>query len=146
MRLKRSPPARPDRDVQMLLNWKFFTSERDGTKMNIDEITIGNAKKLLEMFQQTTPALADSPLVNGALCIVIADRGWVWVGKADQVGDAVHIHDARCIRRWGTTDGLAQLATDGPQPDTKLESPATVRVPLRSVVAVIPCRQEAWAL
>lgn len=114
--------------------------------MNIDDIKIGDAKQLAKMFQPIPQLVATQTeaLASGELCIVVADRGWVWVGNADQHGDIIVIEQARCVRRWGTTEGLAQLAQHGPQQETKLEQPSTVRVPLRSVVGVIPCEVASW--
>lgn len=78
--------------------------------------------------------------------IVVADRGHVWVGVLISDGDPdfLRIAEARVIRRWGTTEGLNQLATKGPQPNTKLDAPATVLVAKRAVIAVIPCEPAAW--
>ncbi len=85
------------------------------------------------------------------LSIVIADRGWVWVGKVSAnaeaamlAGSMVVIEDARCVRRWGTTEGLGQLARKGPQPNTKLETPTTVKVAGKAVIAILPCEPSAW--
>lgn len=57
--------------------------------------------------------------------IFVLPAGWVLVGTIDSVSEGrVHLSDAKVIRRWGTTNGLAQLALDGPTSDTCLE-PAT---------------------
>lgn len=53
--------------------------------------------------------------------IIIAQRGWVFVGDVTRSGDDVTINDAQCIRRWGTTKGLGQLATEGPTRNTVLD-------------------------
>lgn len=75
--------------------------------------------------------------------IVVADRGWVWVGKTEEVGDKLVITDARCIRYWGTERGLGQLAESGPTANTKLDPIGTLRVPMRAVIALIACNS-AW--
>lgn len=53
--------------------------------------------------------------------IVVLDRGWVYVGNVIIEGDLVRIHNARCIRRWGTTKGLGELALTGPTKNTVLD-------------------------
>jgi hypothetical protein len=53
--------------------------------------------------------------------IVVLNRGWVAVGLFSQVGLNCRLDNAFVIRRWGTTEGLGQLAEDGPTPDTKLD-------------------------
>lgn len=75
--------------------------------------------------------------------IVVLDRGWVYVGKAAEQGDKLVIEDARCIRYWGTTRGLGQLAADGPTPNTKLDPVGRLIAPMRAVISVIACKT-AW--
>lgn len=72
--------------------------------------------------------------------IVVADRGWVYAGQAQQDGDVLVIENARCIRYWGTTRGLGQLAADGPTDNTKLDPVGRVLVPMRAVISIIACK------
>lgn len=59
--------------------------------------------------------------------IIVADRGWVFVGDCEDNQDgSVTIRHARNIRRWGTTTGLGQLA-NGPTSETKHDAAGTVR-------------------
>ena len=76
--------------------------------------------------------------------IVIAQRGWVFVGDVERSGDDVTINDARCIRRWGTTKGLGELAKNGPQKSTVLDDIGTVRLHVLAVVASLDCEAEKW--
>jgi hypothetical protein len=63
----------------------------------------------------------------GPVRIVVADRGWVFVGACDDNDDGtVTICNARNIRRWGTTTGLGELI-NGPLPETKHDKYGTVR-------------------
>ena len=78
------------------------------------------------------------------LRIVVAQRGWVFVGRVSQDGDSVVISDAKCIRRWGTQKGLGQLAANGPQSSTILDETGTVRMHALSIVAQIDCAEEKW--
>lgn len=77
--------------------------------------------------------------------IVIAQRGWVYVGRVDDSGDQVVITDARVVRRWGTTAGLGQLAEHGPQLNTVLDPAGTVRIHQLAVVAQIDAEEAVWA-
>lgn len=77
--------------------------------------------------------------------IVIAQRGWVFVGDVARSGDDVTINQAQCIRRWGTTKGLGELAKKGPQPNTVLDDMGTVRLHALAVVASLDCEAEKWA-
>lgn len=78
------------------------------------------------------------------LNLVIADRGHVWLGFVEEAGDWLIIRRARTVRRWGTTKGLAQLANEGRQEGTRLDDPAEVRLIKRALIALVPCRAEAW--
>jgi len=90
----------------------------------------------IEYFPVTAPVTAP----DGTKSIVIADRGWVFIGTVDTKEDGgVSIPDARVIRRWGTKTGLAQLANNGPTDETILEDSCPVLIPLHSVVAVLAC-------
>ena len=81
--------------------------------------------------------------LNG-YAIVVADRGFVWVGNVCVSGDWCIITDGRNIRYWGTTRGLGQLALEGPTKDTKLDPITTVRIPMRAVIAVIDTEVSKW--
>ena len=60
--------------------------------------------------------------------IVVADRGWVFVGNCEDHADgSVTIRNAKNIRRWGTTAGLGELV-NGPTPSTKADAYGEVRV------------------
>lgn len=80
------------------------------------------------------------------IAIVVADRGHVWVGEVPmpQQGDFITIYGARAVRRWGTSEGLNELAVKGPGPRTRLDAAATVKVATRAVIAIIPCEPTAW--
>lgn len=75
--------------------------------------------------------------------IVIADRGWVFVGKTEEMGDKLIVENARVIRRWGTTQGLGQLAESGPQPNTVLDPLGRLVLPSRAVIGIVACKS-AW--
>jgi hypothetical protein len=80
-----------------------------------------------------------------SLQIIIAERGWVFVGDCSRDGDQLIIANARNVRRWGTTSGLGQLAKDGPQAETQLDDYGTVRIHVLAVVAAIECDPAKWA-
>lgn len=80
-------------------------------------------------------------------CLIVADRGHVWVAQSaesDENNHWLHLHNARIVRDWGTSKGLNQLI-DGPLAETVLDQTAPiVSVAMRAVIAVIPCRAEPW--
>ncbi len=79
------------------------------------------------------------------LKIVIAERGWAFVGRVSREADQVVITDASVIRNWGTTKGIGQLAQHGPQAETVLDACPTVEIHVLAVVAQIACDEAAWS-
>lgn len=77
--------------------------------------------------------------------IVIAQRGWVFVGEVARSGEDVTITGAKCIRHWGTTKGLGELAKNGPQKNTVLDDMGIVRLHALAVVASVDCEESKWA-
>lgn len=107
--------------------------------MSEAETTEQASDRLLEGLELKAP----EP-VNHGLAIVIADRGWVFVGEATTDYDFVTIKGARCIRRWGTSEGLGELASKGPRPNTQLDAPVDMKIAARALIAIVPCEQSAW--
>ena len=91
--------------------------------MNINELTIGQAKELLCLFSGQAAAVNTSepcPIEQGERYIVTLQRGWIVVGNVTKKGDYLSITDAAVIERWGTTEGLGELAISGKTSDTRL--------------------------
>ena len=76
--------------------------------------------------------------------IVILQRGWVFVGRYSQDGEDCRLDAAKCVRRWGTTKGLGELALSGPLPDTILDDSPTVRFHALTVIATMDCAEDKW--
>ncbi len=75
--------------------------------------------------------------------IVILQRGWVFVGDFSQEGSECKLNNASCVRRWGTTEGLGQLASNGPLSETKLEPTPEITFHELTIVAKIKC-SDRW--
>ena len=89
--------------------------------------------------------MTHSDTIKYATCIVVADRGHVWVCRGvTETAIWLHLENARIIRRWGTEQGLNSLV-NGPRKETILDAPAPlVSVAMRAVIAIIPCT-EGWS-
>lgn len=113
--------------------------------MQLDDLTIGQAKQLAGMFgaTATTPP---GHLGGSAVKILICQRGFVFVGRVSRDGSYLVAEDALNIRRWGTTRGLGELASNGPVVGTtQLDAAGTLRVHELSVVALLDCDDARWA-
>ena len=76
--------------------------------------------------------------------IVVADRGFVYVGDVEVTDDWCVITNAKNVRYWGTTKGLGELAGGGPTAKTILDEVGTVRVPMRGVISIIDSEKKRW--
>lgn len=79
-----------------------------------------------------------------ALVIAVMDRGWVFVGRSMPAVKGLRLENAACIRRWGTTKGVGELALHGPQSSTVLDEAGTVIVPETAVICLIETSEEVW--
>jgi len=87
----------------------------------------------------------DSKKYEGNIKIVVADRGFVYVGMIEESGDFVTLHNAKNIRVWGTSKGLGELV-NGALPNTKLDNVGKIRIPMRAVISIIDVEQSKWKL
>lgn len=76
--------------------------------------------------------------------IVILQRGWVMIGRFSRDGDMCTLTDASVIRRWGTTKGLGQLAVEGKQPNTVLDSAGEVQFHILTAIAILAVEEGKW--
>ena len=81
---------------------------------------------------------------NSDIKIAILQRGWVFIGRFKQDGDNCVLNDAQCIRTWGTTGGLGELASNGPTSSTKLDPHGKVAFHVLTSVALIDCEKSKW--
>ena len=73
--------------------------------------------------------------------IVVCQRGFVYAGDVSQEGEYLVIRNAVNLRRWGTTQGLGELAEKGNRPETKADACGVVRVHQLAVVSMIDCKE-----
>ncbi len=81
----------------------------------------------------------------GSLNIVILQRGWIMVGYLERDGQDCKLTQASVIRKWGTTQGLGQIAQDGPASETVLDPcHGVVQFHWLTVIATIACDESKW--
>lgn len=110
--------------------------------MNIEELTIREAREIASAFgNHSNP----NPRKSYGLSIVVADRGFVYVGLTSIEGDMCNIENCRNIRYWGTENGLQQLVNDGPTSKSKIDDAMKlVALPLRAVISIHPVEAKSW--
>jgi hypothetical protein len=76
--------------------------------------------------------------------IVVLNRGWVVIGDFSDKGDECTLANASVIRKWGTTNGLGELAEKGKLADTVLDSCPNVHFNKMTMVARMDVNEENW--
>jgi len=85
------------------------------------------------------------PQFEGEYKIVVLQRGWIYVGKMERIGNDCKLRNAACIRQWGTTKGLPELV-EGPTTKTVLDkSLGTISFDWLTVVHTIDINPKKWA-
>ena len=111
--------------------------------INLDDLTIGQARQLAAQFGNVAPAVPQSGRVDHGWNIVVLERGFVYVGAVSTDDRWLYIENAANIRRWGTTRGLGELV-GGPRPDTKLDPAGAVQAPLTALIHLIQVEAGEW--
>ena len=76
--------------------------------------------------------------------IVVADRGFVYVGKVSMDAEHVHLTEAKNIRCWGTTKGLGELVLSGPTTNTVVDDCGSVMIPRRAIISIHATEPKLW--
>jgi hypothetical protein len=80
---------------------------------------------------------------NKTRVIVPLQRGFVATGIYYQKGDVGKLKKAAIVRRWGTTEGLGQLAEEGPLKNTILDYCPNITFHIREAIFIMEC-SNAW--
>jgi hypothetical protein len=83
---------------------------------------------------------------EGDIKIVILQRGWIYIGRFERIGNDCKLHNAYNIRTWGTTKGLPELV-NGATKDTKLDKcEGIVEFDWLTVIHTITVNSAKWTL
>ena len=109
--------------------------------MNIDELTVGQAKELSSLFGIRKECQKE---IDGGIRIVVLQRGWVIVGRYFRKGTECRVEGSFVIRRWGTTKGIGELALNGPLSNTVLEPTGLSEFHRSAEVLTVRCDESKW--
>ena len=117
--------------------------------MNIDNLTLGQAKELAALFSgaQTQQQPASLNSMVGKKCIVRTYSAGVWFGEiAEKSGNEVIVKDARRLWRWWAAEGisLSAVALHGIKHDKSKVAEAVPSVWLEAI-ELIPASDKAIA-
>jgi len=88
--------------------------------------------------------MEEKKMLDG-FCIVVVERGFVYVGDVTHDGQWCVVRNAKNIRYWGTTKGLGELALEGPKEKTKLDDIGVIRIPARAVITLVETEKSKWS-
>jgi len=113
--------------------------------MNLDELTLGQVKQLQCLLGAKETITGEPCCEQGEVKIAVLQRGWVFVGRYYKDGTACRLENSSVIRNWGTTQGLGEIASDGPTSNTKLDPAGVVRFNELTAVLIMDCEESKWA-
>ncbi len=91
-------------------------------------------KEALDTLRAAIPSTGD-----GGWEIYALIHGWVIAGQpVEDKEDFIRLGKAYVVRRWGTTKGLSQLATEGAQENTALDSLDGVKIQKCNILFSLP--------
>ena len=83
---------------------------------------------------------------DGDIKIVVLQRGWIYIGRFERIGNDCKLHNAYNIRSWGTTKGLPELV-NGATKDTKLDKcEGIVEFDWLTIIHTITVNSKSWPL
>jgi hypothetical protein len=83
---------------------------------------------------------------EGDVKIVVLQRGWVYIGRLERNGNDCKLHNAYCIRVWGTTKGLPELVNGATSKTTLDKCDGVVEFDYLTVVYTITVNAKSWPL
>lgn len=118
--------------------------------MNIEDLTYGEMKQIAALFNSGSSAQNNRLAPDGEIRIAVLQRGHIVVGRYSQDGEIGRLDNASVVRRWGTSEGLGELAERGPLPEsssngpTRLDKCPTVQFHTREVIFLMEVNADAW--
>ena len=110
------------------------------SKTEINEVEINGVQYVRK------DSIASKQEFDGEIKIVVLQRGWVYIGRFERNGNDCKLHNASCIRVWGTTKGLPELV-NGVTALTKLDKcEGVVEFDWLTVVHTITVNPYKWIL
>ncbi len=80
--------------------------------------------------------------------IYVLNLGWVVVGIEQEShnidNNLLNISNSFVVRRWGTSHGLGELATNGPLESTILDSIPQLKINTDSIIMILKCDASKW--
>lgn len=107
------------------------------TEINSDSVFIGGV-------EYAPKNNSVSPNYTGDIKIVVLQRGWIYIGRFERNGNDCKLHNASCIRIWGTTKGLQELVNGATSKTILDKCEGIVEFDWLTVVHTITVNKTKW--
>lgn len=120
--------------------------------MDIENLTIAQAREIASIFSGMTQHSTSRLAPDGEIRIAVLQRGHVVIGVYSQTGNIGRLEKASVIRRWGTSKGLGELAMSGPLSENEKNGPTIldacppVSFHVREVIMMMEVNKDAWGI
>ena len=117
--------------------------------MNLDDLTIGQAKELAAMFSGCAPAPTEAPASTSCQPVIVCTdkRGVVFGYTYNPMARPIYLNDARMCLYWSAAiGGVFGLAEVGPNADCKISAtiPSIALEGVTAVMTVDAKAEKAW--
>lgn len=86
----------------------------------------------------------DTQFQDGKIYIVKFIEWHAYIGRVYHEGSFLRMTHPKCIRDWGTTQGLGELF-GGPTSSTVLDLSGALNIPMTSTITLMEVDQTKWA-
>lgn len=127
--------------IEQPMGTEYPAPKFEGSKMDINSLTIGQAKELAAMFAMANPSSGAFTPHIGKICVVRTYASGVFMGTVTkQDGRMVEMTNARRLWSWKATEGisLSAVAVDGVDPRASKFPQVTPEHTLLDALEIIP--------
>ena len=113
--------------------------ENSKNTIDVNEIEINGIKYIKKDSIQHKEYIGD-------IKIVVLQRGWIYIGRFERNGNDCKLHNASCIRIWGTKKGLQELVNGATSTTILDKCEGIVEFDYLTVIHTITVNKEKWNL
>ena len=103
------------------------------------ELSLNDLRDLL--CEQNALYTKDAGSEGHGYCIVVLDKGFVYVGDVKTDADWIYIINAHNVRNWTGNHGLSWYADNGFEKDINLDHSGDVKAPFSEIKHLIVCTE-----
>ena len=107
------------------------------------ELSLNDMRELLCGKGANTLTATNLVKEDHGYCIVVLDKGFVYVGEVTTDADYIYVTDAKNVRKWTGNHGLSWYATNGFSKDITLDESGDVKAPRNEIKHLIICTTRA---